>query len=44
MAQHAELIDPRLNEWSGRGVGVAFGGDVVVSADGGDDGVGHAQV
>ena len=44
MAQRAELIDPRLNDGVAEALGVAFSGDVVVGADGSDDGVGHAQV
>ena len=44
MAQRAELIDPRLNDGVVEAFGVVFGSDVVVGADGGDAGVGHAQV
>ncbi len=44
LAQRAELIDPRLNDGVAEALGVAFSGDVVVGADGSDDGVGHAQV
>ena len=42
MAQRAELVDPRLNSGVFEAFGVVFGGDVVVGADGGDAGVGHA--
>ena len=42
LAQRAELVAPRLNSGVVEAFGVVFGSDVVVGADGGDAGVGHA--